>query len=130
MIFKTNYRLIQVKSIAECSIESILQYFRPSLSYHLSLSSFLCLFLSGRFTQVLLYFHSGPYSRPNKQSISGHYRPSSEMPFSDGPKKGPLLYVYWETGLDSKFSMLVECSYTRYIALVRKPPWELNNFVL
>ena len=37
--------------------------------------------------------------------------------------------VYWETGLDSKFSMLVECSYTRYIALVRKPPWELNNFV-
>ena len=28
---KTNYRLMQVKSIAEC----ILQSFRPSLSYHL-----------------------------------------------------------------------------------------------
>ena len=27
--------------------ESILQYFRPSLSYHLSLRSLLCLFLSG-----------------------------------------------------------------------------------
>ena len=34
---------------------SILQYFRPSLSYHLSLRSLFCLFLSGRFTQVLLY---------------------------------------------------------------------------
>ena len=53
--FKTNYLLMQVKSIAECSKWSILQYFRPSLSYHLSLRSFFCLFLSGRFTQVLLY---------------------------------------------------------------------------
>ena len=34
---------------------SILQYFRPSLSYHLSLRSLFDLFLSGRFTQVLLY---------------------------------------------------------------------------
>ena len=31
--FKTNYSLMQVKSIAECSNGSILQYFRPSLSY-------------------------------------------------------------------------------------------------
>ena len=46
---------MQVKSIAECSKESILQYFRPSLSFHLSLRSLFCLFLSGRFTQVLLY---------------------------------------------------------------------------
>ena len=35
--------------------ESILQYFPPSLSYHLSLRSLFCLFLSGHFTQVLLY---------------------------------------------------------------------------
>ena len=47
-VFKTNNRLMQVKG-------SILQYFRPSLSYHLSLRSLFCLFLSGRFTQVLLY---------------------------------------------------------------------------
>ena len=33
---------------------SILQYFRPSLSYHLSLRPLFSLFLSGRFTQVLL----------------------------------------------------------------------------
>ena len=30
----------------------------PSLSYHLSLRSFFCLLLSGRFTQVLLYIES------------------------------------------------------------------------
>ena len=35
--------------------ESILQYFRPSLSYHLSLRPLFCLFLSGRLRQVLLF---------------------------------------------------------------------------
>ena len=34
--------------------ESILQYFRPSLSYHLSIRSLFSLFLSGRLRQVLL----------------------------------------------------------------------------
>ena len=52
--FKTDYRLMQVKSIAECSKGSILQNFRPSLSYHLSLRSLFCLILSGRLRQVLL----------------------------------------------------------------------------
>ena len=55
MVFKTDYSLMQVKSIAECSRWSILQYFQPSLSYQLSLRSLFCLFLSGHFTQVLLY---------------------------------------------------------------------------
>ena len=44
------------QNIAECSKGSIWQYFRPSLSYHLSLRLLLCIFLSGCFTQVLLYF--------------------------------------------------------------------------
>ena len=35
-------------------LRSILQCFRPSLSYHLPLRSLFCLFLSGPFTQVLL----------------------------------------------------------------------------
>ena len=35
--------------------ESILQYFRPSLSYNLSSRPLFCLFLSGRLRQVLLY---------------------------------------------------------------------------
>ena len=46
---------MQVKSVAECFNNykgSILQYFRPSLSYHLSLRSLFCLFLSGRFTRA------------------------------------------------------------------------------
>ena len=47
---------MQVKSIAECSPWSILQYFGPPLSYHLSLRPLFCLFLSGRFTQVLLHY--------------------------------------------------------------------------
>ena len=42
---------MQVESIAKWSI---LQYFRPSLSYHLSLRPLFCLFLSGHFAQVLL----------------------------------------------------------------------------
>ena len=55
LVSKTNYRLMQVKSIAESSKGSILQYFRPALSYYLSLRSLFCLFLSGRLRQNLLY---------------------------------------------------------------------------
>ena len=62
MVFKTDYRLIQVKSITECSKGSNLQYLRPSLSYQLSLRPLFCLFLSGRFTQVLLYVSICPKS--------------------------------------------------------------------
>ena len=61
LVFKTNYRLMQVKSIAECSKGSILQYFRPSLSYHLSLRHLFCLFKSGRFMQILLYLNYRNY---------------------------------------------------------------------
>ena len=53
---KTNYRLMLVRSIAECSKGSILQYFWPSLSYLLLLRSLFCLFLSGCLRQVLLYW--------------------------------------------------------------------------
>ena len=58
LVLKTDYPLMQVESIAECSKGSILQYFRPSLSYYLSLRSLFCLFLSGRLRQVLLYSKS------------------------------------------------------------------------
>ena len=46
--------LIQVKSIAECSKGSILQYFRPAFSYHMALRPLFCLSLSGRLRQVSL----------------------------------------------------------------------------
>ena len=51
MVCNTDYRFMQVKSIVE---ESILQYFRPSLSYHLPLRPLFCIFLSGCLKQVLL----------------------------------------------------------------------------
>ena len=54
MVFKTDNRLMPVTSIAECSKGNILQYFRPSFSYQLSLRSLFCLFLKGRFRQDLL----------------------------------------------------------------------------
>ena len=44
---------MQIKSIADCS--SIQLYIRPSLSHQLLLQFLFCLFLSGLFTQVLLY---------------------------------------------------------------------------
>ena len=38
--------------------ESILQYFLPLLSYHLSLRPLFCVFLSDRLRRVLLYTHA------------------------------------------------------------------------
>ena len=55
MFYKTNYGLMHVKGIAECSKGSILQYLRPSLSYQLSSRSLFCVFLRGRLTQILLH---------------------------------------------------------------------------
>ena len=58
-VFKTNYRLMQVKSIAECSKGSILQYMWPALSYHMALRPFLYIFewpLKTGFTVFKNYF--------------------------------------------------------------------------
>ena len=54
LVSKIDYRLMQVKSIAECSKRAFCNTFDLSLSYHLWLRSLFCLFLSGRFRQVLL----------------------------------------------------------------------------
>ena len=61
LVFSTDHSLMQVKSIAECSKGSILQYFRPSLSNHFPLRPLFCLSLSGRLRQVLLYFRLPKY---------------------------------------------------------------------
>ena len=55
--------------------ENILQYVRPSFSYHLSLRLLFCLFLSGRLRQVFLYVEDGlkpsqAYDEVNKTSKS------------------------------------------------------------
>ena len=52
-VLKTDYCLIQDKSIAECS-KSILQYFWPVLSDNQSWKPIFGLLLSGRLRQVLL----------------------------------------------------------------------------
>ena len=57
---KTIYSLMQVKSIAECSKGSILQYFWPSLSYHLLRSCFFFFFewlLKTSFTVLTSYMY-------------------------------------------------------------------------
>ena len=59
---------MQIKSIAEGSKGSILQYFRPSLSNELPIRPLFCLFLSGHFTQVLLYENvNGPITDSGKE---------------------------------------------------------------
>ena len=50
-----NGSLMKVKSIAECSRWSILQYFWPALSDNLSWKPVFVFFLSGCLRQVLLY---------------------------------------------------------------------------
>ena len=51
----TNDSLMKVRSIAECSPWSILQYFQPALSNNWSWKPIFGLFESGHFRQVLLY---------------------------------------------------------------------------
>ena len=57
-----NGSLKKVKSIAECSPWSIVQYFWPALSNNLSWNPIFSLLESGRFTQVLLYIQ---YIKPS-----------------------------------------------------------------
>ena len=54
-ILMTNGSLMKVKSIAECSKGSILQYFLPALRDNWSRKPIFGLFESGSLTQVLLY---------------------------------------------------------------------------
>ena len=68
-------------SIAECSKGIVLQYFRPSLTYHLSIRSLFCLFLSGRFTQGLLYCEDVTISRSSifRLQIQSEYNNSNNI---------------------------------------------------
>ena len=73
LVFKTNYCLMQVKIIAECSKGSILQYFQPSLSYQLSIRSLFCLFLvtvSHRFFCINLLFSVRTPGYDNKKVLT------------------------------------------------------------
>ena len=54
-VLRTNGSLMKVKSIAECSPWSILQYFWPALRDDQSWKPILVFFLSDRLRQVLQY---------------------------------------------------------------------------
>ena len=65
--FQDQLSLNAGQKYCRCSKGSILQYFRPSLCYHLSLKYLFCLFLSGRLRQVLLYKLPKNISRREEQ---------------------------------------------------------------
>ena len=70
----------------------ILQYFRLSLSYHLSLRSLFCLLLSGRFKQVLLYFVEKAGSQVARQMLTALetlVRCSNHLSYLGGSKSAP-----------------------------------------
>ena len=79
LVFKINYRLILVKSTAECSKGSILQYFWPSLIYHLSLRSLFWPFYTG-FTAFL-------HTRENRLKVKMLWLILRDM-FSSLPRTG------------------------------------------
>ena len=66
---------MQVKGIAEC----ILQYFWPSLTYHLSLRPLLYLFLSGRFSQVLLLSIQLSHTQQKNTKPDAYTRPQKPL---------------------------------------------------
>ena len=84
---------MQVKSIAKCSRGSILQYFRPSLSYHLSLTSLFRLFLSGRLRQVLLSF-AKIYSQSESYSGTSSHLISSFIAIKKTPSDVAWSFLY------------------------------------
>ena len=61
---------MQVKSIAECSKGSILQYFRPSLSYHLSSRYLFCLFFKWPFYTGFTVYSLHYFFKPIQQSLT------------------------------------------------------------
>ena len=61
---------MQVKSIAECSPWRILQYFRPSLSYHLSLRSLFFIFEWLFYTGFTVAQHHAHYAQLSNMHFS------------------------------------------------------------
>ena len=80
LVFKTDYRLWNNAGQKYCRMLQVehLQFFLPSLSYHLSLRSLFCLFLSGRLRQVILYKSSvfvtlcNDYASKKRFSVAVH----------------------------------------------------------
>ena len=142
LFFKTNYRLMQVKSIAECSKWSILQYFWPSFSFHLSLRSLFCLLLSGRFTQGLLYWqvtHNGQQPKPLRGwgGTQIHFTGTNSLPYVLSVKKqkmfsshgGFLTYaMYHHIESLSKLTMIISWPLCTFCWTHNYILWQNNMF--
>ena len=124
IVFNTNYRLMQVKSIAECSKGSILQYFSPSLSYNLSLRSLFCLFFSGRLRQVILYFKASLFSVIRQLDIT--CQKVDDWPYlltKHKMSRGKSLLKTTDINID--IDLLYWYQYLSYFLLIHQYRWQL-----
>ena len=109
-----------VKSIAECSKGSILQYFRPSLIHYSSLRSLFCLFFSGLFYtgfRVCLVFYQDSVFNMRKTAIHVK-RPTVSL------KIGCYVLLQYYINFDNFYSfcsvflfIVIQCTYFRCISL-------------
>ena len=101
---------MQVKCIAECSKGSILQYFRPSISYHLSLRPLCCLFFSGCLRQF--YCTSSCFEASPTMSILtlSVFSESTIKPVLNGHSKGRQ-----KIGLQDRLSLNAGQKYCRML---------------
>ena len=118
MVFKRDNRLMQVKSIAECSLWSILQYFRSSLSYQLFcfVLSILVAFLHRFYCNTIANDFPKSFSK-KKNIFHEHYQVSNSLdPDKDrhsvSPDLGPncLQRLSAESKSQSKQKMRQETS--------------------
>ena len=87
---------------------SILQYFRPSLSYHLLLRSVFCLVLNDRFTQVKLFCaQDAKVSFYSRLGSSSRYKLACTCADTEGDTGGPdptswniTIFFFGNTGPD------------------------------
>ena len=104
---------MQVKSIAECSKGSILQYFWPSSSYNLSLRSLFCLFLSDCSRPVTLYLTLSLWLRWAKKDLLSLFCECADMGILYGRNPGKLTIKAPCTPLPLKFGAYSDRSIVR-----------------
>ena len=142
LLFKTNYHLMKVESIAECSKGSILHYFQPSLSYHLSLRSLFCLFLSGHSQKDLKLVFKTNYRLMQVKSICNILSTFIKLPFvikvfvlsifewpiSKRPKIGFQDQLSLNAG--QKYCRMLQGEHSAILSTFIKLPFVIKIFVL
>ena len=99
---------------------SILQYFQPKISYHLSIRPLFCLFLSGRLRQVLLYLiimFTGPTTTVQTTATPGVDLSAQEP--APNVRVGAVCYDVPLFG-----SRIMTCEDTRQVRPVQYANWQ------